>query len=49
MSDLNEQGVTGDASLATAEKGEALLSQSVTGLVALLKDIQAFDLSHFDG
>ena len=44
MADLNEQGVAGDASAATAEKGEALLAHCVRGLVALLEDVAAFDM-----
>ncbi|MEL7429197.1 MAG: creatininase family protein [Pseudomonadota bacterium] len=48
MRDLNVDGVTGDASLASAAKGEALIAQSVNGLVELLSDIAGFDLSHFD-
>ncbi len=49
MSDLNKQGVTGDASFATAAKGEALLVQAVSGLKDLIVDMRAFDLSHFEG
>jgi creatinine amidohydrolase len=48
MRDLNRDGVTGDASLASAAKGEALIAQSVGGLAELLADMAAFDLSHFD-
>lgn len=43
MSDLNPKGVAGNASAATAEKGERLLAHAVRGLVALLEDIAAFD------
>lgn len=43
MSDLNPQGVAGDASAATAEKGERLIAHAVRGLVALLEDVAAFD------
>jgi len=43
MSDLNPKGVAGDASAATAEKGEQLIAHAVRGLVALLEDIAAFD------
>ena len=32
MQDLNARGVTGDATLATAEKGEALLEVALQGL-----------------
>jgi creatinine amidohydrolase len=44
MSDLNSDGVAGNAKAATAEKGEALLSHSVQGLVELLCDIHAFNI-----
>jgi len=43
MSDLNPQGVAGNAAKATAEKGEALITHAVNGLVELLQDIDAFD------
>jgi creatinine amidohydrolase len=43
MSDLNPKGVAGDASAATAEKGERLIAHAVRGLVALLEDVAAFD------
>lgn len=45
MLDLNEQGVAGDASAATAERGEQLIAHAVNGLVELLEDVAAFDLS----
>ncbi|MBB4578688.1 creatinine amidohydrolase [Rhizobium aethiopicum] len=44
MSDLNKQGVAGNAAAATAEKGEALIAHAVKGLVELLEDVDAFDL-----
>ena len=44
MSDINEQGVAGNAAVATAEKGEALIAHAVKGLVELLEDVDAFDL-----
>ncbi|HEV7434802.1 MAG TPA: creatininase family protein [Pseudorhizobium sp.] len=44
MSDLNIQGVTGNAAAATAEKGEAILAHAVKGLVELLKDVAKFDV-----
>lgn len=44
MSDLNPLGVAGNAKVATAEKGEALLSHSVQGLVELLHDIDSFNI-----
>ncbi|TCL69620.1 creatininase family protein [Rhizobium sp. BK251] len=43
MSDLNKQGVAGNASAATAEKGERLIAHAVAGLVELLRDVDAFD------
>lgn len=43
MSDLNPIGVAGDASAATAEKGEQLITHAVRGLVGLLEDVDAFD------
>ncbi len=48
MSDLSPSGVAGNASLATAEKGEALIAQSVRGLVELLQDVDAFDAAELD-
>jgi creatinine amidohydrolase len=43
MSDLNPQGVAGNAKKATAEKGETLIAHAVSGLVELLQDVDAFD------
>jgi len=43
MQDLNPLGVVGNASQATAEKGEALLEAAVRGLSELLEDINGFD------
>ncbi|MEK1893923.1 MAG: creatininase family protein [Rhizobium sp.] len=43
MPDLSPSGVAGNAALATAEKGEALVRHSVKGLVELLEDVDAFD------
>jgi len=48
MRDLNADGAAGRASIATAEKGEALLAHSVSGLAELIDDIDRFDLSAFD-
>ncbi|RUM23605.1 creatininase family protein [Rhizobium vallis] len=45
MSDLNSQGVAGNAAVATAEKGEALIAHAVKGLVELLEDVDVFDLT----
>ena len=47
MSDLNRLGVTGNAKAATAEKGEKLIEHAVEGLLALLRDVQAFDVDTF--
>ncbi|MCM2292458.1 creatininase family protein [Allorhizobium sp. BGMRC 0089] len=44
MADLNAMGAAGKASRASAEKGEALLSHSVRGLIELIEDIHAFDV-----
>jgi creatinine amidohydrolase len=43
--DLNASGAVGDASLATAEKGEAALQHGARAFVALLRDIEKFDLA----
>lgn len=45
MSDLNTKGVAGNAAAATAEKGEALIAHAVKGLVELLEDVDAFDVT----
>jgi creatinine amidohydrolase len=42
--DLHPSGALGDASLASAEKGEAALDHGARGFVALLKDVEKFDL-----
>jgi creatinine amidohydrolase len=44
-SDLHELGAAGDASNATAEKGEALAESGAEKFVDLLRDVLAFDLS----
>lgn len=44
MSDLNEKGVAGDASVATAERGEQLVAHAVAGFVELLEDVARFDV-----
>ena len=44
MRDLNPDGAAGNAAAATADKGEALISHAVQGLVALLQDMAAFDV-----
>ena len=43
--DLNPLGVTGNAGMATVEKGEKLIALSVSGLSELILDVQRFDLS----
>ena len=43
MSDLNPQGVAGNAAAASAEKGEAILAHAVRGIIELLQDVAAFD------
>ncbi|THK33951.1 creatininase family protein [Ensifer sp. MPMI2T] len=44
MSDLNRQGVAGDACAATAARGEVLLAHAVKGIIELLEDVNAFDV-----
>jgi creatinine amidohydrolase len=44
IQDLSPDGVTGNAALATAAKGEALIAQSVHGLCELLVEMDRFDL-----
>ena len=48
MSDLNAEGAAGNAEAATAAKGERLIEHAVQGLIALLRDVKAFDLEEFD-
>ncbi len=43
--DLHASGAVGDASLATAEKGEAALAHGARAFVALLDDVEKFDLA----
>jgi creatinine amidohydrolase len=43
--DLHPSGTVGDASRATAEKGEAALVQGAKGFVELLREIDRFDLA----
>lgn len=47
MSDLNDQGVVGNASLATAEKGELIINHAVAGLKDLVRDMSQFDVTQF--
>jgi creatinine amidohydrolase len=44
MRDLNEDGAAGDATAATAEKGELLINHAVKGLVELVSDVARFDV-----
>ena len=44
-SDLNPEGAVGEADKATAEKGEAAIAYGVERFIALLRDVQAFDLA----
>ena len=44
-SDLHPAGAVGEADKATAEKGEAAIAHGVERFIALLRDVQAFDLA----
>jgi creatinine amidohydrolase len=46
--DLNPAGTVGNASIATAEKGQATLRHQVAGLVALLRDLRSLPLDGYD-
>jgi creatinine amidohydrolase len=43
--DLHASGTVGDASRATAEKGEAALAHGAQGFVELMREIDRFDLA----
>jgi creatinine amidohydrolase len=43
--DLHASGAVGDASLATSEKGDAALDHGARAFVALLRDVQRFELA----
>jgi len=43
MSDLNPDGVAGNAANATAARGEELVAYAVKGIIQLLQDVHAFD------
>lgn len=45
MRDLNEDGAAGDATAASAEKGERLIAHAVKGLVELVDDVVRFDIA----
>ena len=47
MTDLNKEGVAGNASRATAEAGEKIIAHSVKGIIELLEDVDRFDCSVF--
>lgn len=44
MQDLNPKGAVGDATAATAEKGQALIEHGARAFVELLADVDKFDL-----
>ena len=48
-SDLNPGGAVGEADKASAAKGTAAIDHGVDRFVALLRDVQAFDLSYLAG
>ena len=48
MQDLNAHGVTGNATLASAEKGEAMLEMAVQGLETLVGEMHQFELARID-
>lgn len=45
MQDLSSQGVVGNAGLATAQAGEAMIAHSTRGIIELLQDVARFDIS----
>ncbi len=45
MSDLNPDGVAGNAAAATAERGELLITHAVNGLLELMEDVHNFDIA----
>lgn len=47
MSDLNKEGVAGDAARATAAAGERIIAHSLKGIIELLDDVDRFDMSVF--
>ncbi|MBB6508410.1 creatinine amidohydrolase [Rhizobium soli] len=44
MSDLNAKGAAGNATAATAERGEQLVTHAVKGIIELLRDVERFDV-----
>lgn len=49
MGDLNDDGATGNATLASAEIGHRLIDRVGRGLAELARDMAAFDLATFSG
>lgn len=47
MNDLNDKGVVGNASAATAEKGKLIVDHAVAGLKDLVVDMSQFDVKQF--
>lgn len=47
--DLHEAGAMGDATRASADKGEAAADYGATAFIELLQDVEAFDLSRLSG
>lgn len=47
MSDLNPEGVVGNAAAATAKAGQELLEHAAAGFAELLTDVHRFDMSQF--
>jgi creatinine amidohydrolase len=47
--DLHPSGAVGDATLATAAKGEAALDHGAKAFVELLRDVERFDLAKLAG
>jgi creatinine amidohydrolase len=47
--DLHASGAVGDASLATAAKGETALDHGARAFVALLEDVARFDMAQLRG
>jgi creatinine amidohydrolase len=45
MSDLNPDGVSGNATAATAERGEQLIAHAVRSILELLDDVHGFDVA----
>ena len=45
--DLHPSGAVGNATLASAEKGEALLEHGARGFIELLEDVDKFDVRDF--